>query len=259
MEVHHHPHVGHGKKKFKEYLLEFLMIFLAVTMGFFAEGLREHITEKKKEKGYIRGFVADLKKDTAKLSIVLDYYDKILPMLDSGRKNFSHLQQKGSLRAVSQIQFSLSGYQDFIYTDATLQQVKSAGGLALIENKPAVDSILLYDANVKAALINETVLGDLLISMQHEMGGLLNMQPVLEGIGRTTDMAQKRRIADSLNKSMPDFLLTHDASVTGRFYNDYSYYHTVAMLVRTLMSALKNKAAGTINFLQKEYKLTETE
>ena len=43
MEVHHHPHVE--KKSFKEYFLEFLMIFLAVTMGFFAETIRESITE----------------------------------------------------------------------------------------------------------------------------------------------------------------------------------------------------------------------
>jgi hypothetical protein len=45
MEVHHHPHVE--KKSFKEYLLEGLMIFLAVTMGFFAENIREHFSEKK--------------------------------------------------------------------------------------------------------------------------------------------------------------------------------------------------------------------
>ena len=44
MEVHHHPHVE--KKNFKEYFLEFLMIFLAVTIGFFAENIREHITEQ---------------------------------------------------------------------------------------------------------------------------------------------------------------------------------------------------------------------
>lgn len=257
MEVHHHPHAGHGKKKFTEYLLEFFMIFLAVTMGFFAESLREHITEKKQEKGYIRGIIADLKKDTAKLSSVLAYYDKIIPLMDSGRKNFSKLQQRGSLRAISQMQFSLSGFQDFIYSDATLQQIKSSGGLTLIENKQAVDSILMYDATVKAALINERVLGDLLITMQHDMGGLLNMQPVLESIGRTTDMDQRHRIADSLNKSMPDFLLTHDVAVFGQFYNDYSYYQTVATLVKMLMADLKNKASAVILFLQKEYKLEE--
>jgi hypothetical protein len=50
MEVHHHPKPE--KKKFKEYFFEFIMIFLAVTIGFFAENVRESITDKKREKQY---------------------------------------------------------------------------------------------------------------------------------------------------------------------------------------------------------------
>ena len=50
MEVHHHPHVE--KKKFKEYFLEFLMIFFAVTLGFFAENIRETLTERHNAKEY---------------------------------------------------------------------------------------------------------------------------------------------------------------------------------------------------------------
>jgi hypothetical protein len=48
MEVHHHPDIHHKPKKWKEYFLEFLMIFLAVTLGFIAENLREHLTERAK-------------------------------------------------------------------------------------------------------------------------------------------------------------------------------------------------------------------
>jgi len=49
MEVHHHPDLHHKKKNFKEYFLEFLMIFLAVTLGFFAESIRENISNHHKE------------------------------------------------------------------------------------------------------------------------------------------------------------------------------------------------------------------
>ena len=69
MEVHHHPHVE--KKNFKEYFLEFLMIFLAVTMGFFAENVREYISNKEKENKYIIGIVRDLKLDTAEASSMI--------------------------------------------------------------------------------------------------------------------------------------------------------------------------------------------
>ncbi|HEY2583994.1 MAG TPA: hypothetical protein VGI43_19450 [Mucilaginibacter sp.] len=50
MEVHHHPDLNHKKKAWREYFLEFLMIFLAVTMGFFAETMRENISENGKAK-----------------------------------------------------------------------------------------------------------------------------------------------------------------------------------------------------------------
>ncbi len=65
MEVHHHPEVE--KKGFKEYILEGLMIFLAVTMGFFAESMRENITNGEHVKQLTMQLVRDLKNDTANL------------------------------------------------------------------------------------------------------------------------------------------------------------------------------------------------
>ena len=66
MEVHHHPNVE--KKGFKEYFLEFLMIFLAVTLGFFAENIRENISDKEHVQLLSEQLVNDLKKDTAALN-----------------------------------------------------------------------------------------------------------------------------------------------------------------------------------------------
>ena len=255
MEVHHPPHVG--RKNFKEHFLEFLMLFLAVTLGFFAENLREHIGDNKKEREYIQGMISDLKKDTANLTKVLRYYDMMLPMMDSGRMNFYKLQQPHSIETVSRIQFSLGGFEDFIYTDATLQQVKSSGGMMLIKNKLAVDSILKYDSKVKTALINEKVLGELMVSMQHSMAGVFNLQPIMESAGRSTNPAERKQIIDSLDNAMPDFLLTHNPATLGQFYNDYTYYQTITMLVKYLMTNLKEDAANTIRFLQKAYKLKE--
>ena len=63
MEVHHHPKVE--KKNFKEYLLEGLMIFIAVTIGFFAEKIRENISDREKEKDLMQSLIIDLKEDSA--------------------------------------------------------------------------------------------------------------------------------------------------------------------------------------------------
>ncbi len=64
MEVHHHPELHHEKKPWKEYLLEGLMIFLAVTMGFFAENLREHISDNTREKEFAKALYSELRDDS---------------------------------------------------------------------------------------------------------------------------------------------------------------------------------------------------
>jgi len=64
MEVHKHPHHVTHKKKWGEYFLEFLMIFLAVTLGFFAENIRERITESHREKEFAQQLYSELKTDS---------------------------------------------------------------------------------------------------------------------------------------------------------------------------------------------------
>ena len=83
MEVHHHPDLHHKPKKWKEYLLEFLMIFLAVTMGFFAESLREHLSDKRIEREYIVSFVEDLKQDTAMFSQIIPLAENNIKGVDT--------------------------------------------------------------------------------------------------------------------------------------------------------------------------------
>ncbi len=58
MEVHHHPDIHHKPKKWKEYFLEFVMIFLAVTLGFIAENLREHITDRQRKNNILQALSA---------------------------------------------------------------------------------------------------------------------------------------------------------------------------------------------------------
>ena len=71
MEVHHHPDLHHKKKNFKEYFLEFLMIFLAVTLGFFAENIREKLSDRNKEKEYVSSLLEDLKTETASFNTAI--------------------------------------------------------------------------------------------------------------------------------------------------------------------------------------------
>ena len=68
MEVFHPPDLHHRRKPWKQYFLEFLMIFLAVTLGFFAETLREYISDNRHVRQLGGQLIHDLKNDSAILN-----------------------------------------------------------------------------------------------------------------------------------------------------------------------------------------------
>jgi hypothetical protein len=145
MEVHHHPDLHHKKKKFKEYFLEFLMIFLAVTMGFFAESLREHISEKDKSVVFARSLYADFKSDTASLHQLIAFTESKISLVDSldylihlprGRFNDSTLYV-GVLFLASTFQFN--------NINGTYEQIKNSGSLRFFDQS-LVNLMNSYDA-----------------------------------------------------------------------------------------------------------------
>src|SRR5260221_7369494 len=71
MEVHSHTHTE--RKKWTHYFWEFLMLFLAVFAGFLAENFREHQVEKQRGKQYIQSLYEDLKTDTTRLRLLVDF------------------------------------------------------------------------------------------------------------------------------------------------------------------------------------------
>src|ERR1700729_3086810 len=81
MEVHHHPTLE--KKSFKEYFLEFLMIFLAVTMGFFAENIREYMSDREKEQADIRSLAKNLRSDPVAIASSLQSIQWVKMKMDS--------------------------------------------------------------------------------------------------------------------------------------------------------------------------------
>jgi hypothetical protein len=145
MEVHHHPQVE--KKNFKEYFLEFLMIFLAVTMGFFAESFQEHLVNNEKEHHYAESLYDDLKKDTVHLNTTIAKQEMLMQKM----QNAVDINMNSLRDTVYQRLF----YNNFIYAyewvpiffrnDATITQLKSAGGFNIISNHSLADSISRLD------------------------------------------------------------------------------------------------------------------
>ena len=158
MEVHHHPEVE--KKGFKEYILEGLMIFLAVMMGFFAEGLREHITENNRAKEYAVTLYDDLKLDTAELHGYIAYFK-------NAKANVDTLMQMLAVADPQQVPtgklywYGLYGgaYRIFTPHDITFQEMKSSGSLRFFGDKFINRKLALYDEfsqNVTKTETNET-------------------------------------------------------------------------------------------------------
>ena len=152
MEVHHHAH-HQGKKGWKSYFWEFLMLFLAVFCGFLAEYQLEHIIERDREKQYIESMIEDMREDSAKITSTLNYCRKQLAGFDSLLQNIYHRPYTdSSLKVMYFIQLKYTHNRNaVVFTKRTIIQLRNSGGLRLIKNKSASDSIITYSEDCEQA------------------------------------------------------------------------------------------------------------
>ncbi|HWD89875.1 MAG TPA: hypothetical protein VG367_17205 [Mucilaginibacter sp.] len=144
MEVHHHPEIE--KKGFKEYLLEGLMIFIAVMMGFFAESLREHISERNRAGEYAVGLLNDLKADTANLHGFIRYFTTANANVDSLMNLLSDHDPK-QVPPGKLYWYGLWGgaTRSFIPHKATLLEMESSGSLRFFATPGFKRKLEYYD------------------------------------------------------------------------------------------------------------------
>jgi hypothetical protein len=145
MEVHHHPHLAHKEKPWKEYLLEGLMIFLAVTMGFIAENIREHLSEENKKKELIEMVALDFERDINQLEFhkqlaieKIKRCDTLIMLLGS---NKATVDQDKYYRLIKQIQW----WWFFNSNNKSRTEADSKGYLSSVQNTDLAYSILKYN------------------------------------------------------------------------------------------------------------------
>ena len=145
MEVHHHPDLHHKKKRFKEYFLEFLMIFLAVTLGFLAENLREHITEKERSHIFAKSLAEDFKADTATLHLAMTYTKEKIDHIDS-LEYYLHAPKShvNDSLVYATVVYIISTFQ-FDNINGTYEQTKNSGSLRFFD-QALVNQMNAYDA-----------------------------------------------------------------------------------------------------------------
>ena len=148
MEVHHHPDLHHHPKRWKEYLLEFVMIFLAVTMGFFAENMRERITNSEKEKHYIQSLAEDIKSDTAQLHSYIRFKKGVRAYCDSLQRIILHTNVFQNSNSFYDYSREPARYILYYPADRTIEQLKN-GNMYLINNWNVSNAISEYYSKTK--------------------------------------------------------------------------------------------------------------
>jgi len=148
MEVHHQAQL-HQQKKWMGYILEFLMIFLAVTMGFFAENIRESITNDKKERHYLQSLTEDIKSDTAQLVRYIHFKQRVMSFCDSLLFIISHTNVFKNSNAFYNYSREMARYVRYYPADRTIEQLKNAGNMQLIRSWQLSNAIAYYYSKTK--------------------------------------------------------------------------------------------------------------
>ena len=146
MEVHHHTNTE--RKKWTHYFWEFLMLFFAVTAGFFVENQRDHYVEHLREKVFIRSYVEDLKQDTANITFNTALRNSKIMIMDSLIKLLNSPNPNQDGRSAYYFGRRVTRSTLFQANDRTIKQLKNAGGLRLIRNQTASNTIMEYDQSI---------------------------------------------------------------------------------------------------------------
>ena len=244
MEVHYHPHVE--KKKFKEYFFEFIMIFIAVTLGFFAENLRENISDRHKENEYINSLVGDITKDTANLNRVI----ATINYRNKGIDTFLSILMYTATVLRSNRLFKLRkdlGFPDFIYTNGTFEQLKNTGDLRLIRQVKTSNLIISYDADARKALLDDGVLNNIISGVINITNRVLDFSAV-----KGWDQGGYDKLEIPVQ---PIPLVVTDKKTLIEYYNTVTDYKRFALGFKDELIQLKDKGRATIDSLQRWYHL----
>jgi hypothetical protein len=253
MEVHHHPQVEH--KSPKEYFLEGLMIFVAVTLGFFAENIREKITEEHRAEEFAASMVNDLKADTTELRLYRAYFAYAASNVDTLMHMLSLAEPK-NIPSGKLYWYGLWGgaRRVFVPHDATFQQMKSSGSLRYFTNTVLAKEVAQYDQLCRWTLTNQELSWNLYTEVRMSRARLFEFKYNEEAnaISQTNRISFNQTKIDSFIRTNPP-LLSYDKPL----FNEYVELVRSRFLQGEVTSAdtLLNRGSLLISALEKEYHL----
>jgi hypothetical protein len=250
MEVHHSH--KHGTRKWKDYLSEFAMIFLAVTAGFFAETLREHIGDGKKEKEYMVSMIADLKEDTADINQITKILFKNIRGQDSLillLKSF-HESDSSAKKAYRYYLRYTIGVPQVIFNEGTITQLLGSGNMHLVSDHAIADSITDYTNYVKYNKVQAGYYNDQFKQCFDYSTNLFDFtvarNPLQENFQRAITVPIR---LDTLH------LLSHDPAQLQKYCNELTMLQSIINGYVLNLRFANRKAGALIALLQKKYGL----
>ena len=248
MEVHHHAHPTHGKKTWKNYFWEFLMLFLAVFCGFLAEYQLEHTIERDREKQYIQSMIADITEDSAKINASLVYCIKQLAGFDSLLQNIYHSPYTdSSLKMMYIIQLKYTHNRNLVaFTKRTITQLINSGGLRLIRNKSASDSVTIYNEECERAESQADYFEKVRMGKVNDYSlKLFDNQYILNYKGQMLD--------NFFNANSDIALLDNNEKLIKEYANTITYARGSLKSYVALLKEIQTKIPSKLKFLEEEY------
>ncbi len=257
MEVHHHPKVEN--KNFREYFFEFIMIFLAVTMGFFAESYREHVSEKSREKEYMKEITRNLKYDTLRCSLNYERNLQATAGIDSLRNEIRKaINGKANTNAMYYFNFLYARESNqAVFNTSAISELKNSGSLRLIINEKLTGKLSdYYERKIIAAQSYQPDDNDIR-KKEDEVFSMLNMDDYTASFNNM-DTSSYNNIYDYKNMlaaSPVHQLRIHDPKDLEKLYNDEVAFEISIKKYNFWLSICKKAATELISEIQKEYHL----
>ncbi|MGZ3750031.1 MAG: hypothetical protein ACXVAU_02075 [Mucilaginibacter sp.] len=244
MEVHHHPQLEHKPKPWKEYLLEGLMIFLAVTMGFFAESIRENITNREHAEQLTMQLVTELKSDTVQLRQIDSAESKIQMRIDTLLLSLQQPMAKADMKNIQRLINRCYSLWPFHPNTGAINAIKNEIRIKQLSNSKIAYYIAGYEGRIAIEHKLEDMQGQLMDrviqSFLSEHFTQINLHAIIDG--KPIVNAQTR----NLTQNDLTQLAVNMELIRGFNKNQLQY-----------IRATKNDAIELINYVKKQYELAD--
>lgn len=229
------------------------MLFLAVFCGFLAEYQLEHKIEKDREKQYIESMIDDVKEDAIKINKSISFCTEQVAAIDTLIQNIYHRPYTdSSLKMMYYLVRKYAAIRSTVnFTKRTITQLSNSGGLRLIRNKQASDSIVLYqEATLSAETQADYFVGFRMGKVNDFTIKLFDTEYLMN-----YDRNTIRNILISKDKIA---LLNNDPQLMKEFANALFFAKGTLLTYIALLERLSLKSVSVSQFLAETYHIENT-